>query len=114
MSDPTQREPIDTAALLATAVHDGPLWSIASAQLNANLLRLSSGQTIPEHVNSAVDVLLVVLAGRGQITIDADTYDLIPGHVVVIPRDARRSIVSQSDALAYVTCHIRRAGLLPE
>ena len=87
MSDPNHPEPIDTSALLAAAVHDGPLWSIASAQLNANLLRLSNGQAIPEHVNSAVDVLLVVLAGRGQITIDADTYDLIPGHVIVIPRD---------------------------
>jgi hypothetical protein len=34
--------------------------------------------------------------------------------VVVIPRGAQREIVSQSDPLAYVTCHVRRAGLLPE
>ncbi len=114
MRHPNHHEPIDTSALRAAAVHDGPLWSIVSAQLNANLLRLSTGQAIPAHVNSAVDVLLVVLAGRGCITIDADTYDLIPGHMVVIPRGARRSIISQSDPLAYVTCHIRRAGLLPE
>jgi quercetin dioxygenase-like cupin family protein len=114
MRHPHHHELIDTSALLAAAVHDGPLWSIASAQLNANLLRLSTGQTIPAHVNGAVDVLLVVLAGQGSITIDADTYTLFPGSVVVIPRGAQREIVSQSDPLAYVTCHVRRAGLLPE
>ena len=114
MRDPNQPELIDTSALLAAAAHDGPLWSIASAQLNANLLRLSLGQAIPEHTNSTVDVLLVVLAGRGQLTIDASIHDLIAGHVVVIPRGARRAITSQSDPLAYITCHVRRAGLLPE
>jgi quercetin dioxygenase-like cupin family protein len=114
MRHPHHHELIDTSALLATAAHDGPLWSITSAQLNANLLRLSTGQAIPAHVNDAVDVLLVVLAGQGSITIDEDTYTLFPGSVAVIPRGARRAIVSQSDPLAYVTCHIRRAGLLPE
>jgi quercetin dioxygenase-like cupin family protein len=85
MSDINQYLPIDTRSLLAAATHNGPLWSIASGQLNAKLLRLSHGQAIPAHVTSAVDVLLVVLAGQGSITIDADTYTLIPGYVVVIP-----------------------------
>ena len=96
MRHPHHNELIDTSALLAAAAHYGPLWSIASAQLNANLLRLSTGQSIPAHVNGAVDVLLVVLAGQGSITIDADTYTLFPGSVVVIPRGARARLSARA------------------
>lgn len=59
-------------------------------------------------------MLLVALAGQGRITMNDDAYDITPGSLAVIPRGARRSIVSFSDPLAYVTCHVRRAGLLPE
>ena len=38
-----------------------PLWSLASADLNATLLAWGAGEATPEHVNDERDVLLVVL-----------------------------------------------------
>jgi quercetin dioxygenase-like cupin family protein len=114
VSQPSRPAPIHAPTLTAAAAHDGPLWSTASEQLNANLLRFSAGQGIAAHVNNEVDVLVVVLGGLGRITIDEDEYDITAGTIIVIPRGARRSIASLSDSLAYVTCHRRRAGLLPE
>lgn len=43
MSQPNHGVPIHVNALLA-ADRDGPLWSTASEQINANLIRLSTGQ----------------------------------------------------------------------
>jgi quercetin dioxygenase-like cupin family protein len=114
VSQPNRPAPIHAPTLIAAADHDGPLWSNASEQLNANLLRFSAGQGIAAHVNSELDVLVVVLGGLGRITIEEDQYDMTAGAIIVIPRGTRRSIVSLSDSLAYVTCHRRRAGLLPE
>jgi hypothetical protein len=52
MSQPNHRAPVHAPTLLAAADHDGPLWSTASDQLNANLLRFSAGQGIAAHVNN--------------------------------------------------------------
>lgn len=103
----------DIAATLHDATNDGPIWSVSSEQLNVNLIRLPSGDGIAEHVNNEVDVVLVVFEGRGQATVDGAEHALHAGQVLVVPRGAARAIRCTAGPLVYLTCHRRRAGLMP-
>ena len=100
------------ASTSATAV-TGPIWSLASADLNLNLLRFTSGDGVPDHINAEVDVVGLVIAGTGTVEIDGRVEALRPGCLFFIPKGARRAIRATSDDFAYLTCHRRRAGLMP-
>jgi len=104
---------IDIAASLRQASNDGPIWSVNSEQLNVNLLRLPTGDGIAEHVNNEVDVVLVIFEGSGELTVDGVTYPLSPGRVLLVPRGATRTMRCTAGPLIYLTCHRRRAGLMP-
>lgn len=91
----------------------GPVWTAQSDDLNVNLLVFHRGQAVEEHVNSEVDVLLVGVDGEGVVSIDGEPYALPPGHTVIVPKGARRSTRVMGDRFAYLTCHRRRAGLIP-
>ena len=88
--------------------------TLDSADLNINLLVLGAAETIEEHVNSEVDVLIVAIAGQGEIAVDDQRFPLIAGQALVIAKGARRSIRPVSDRFAYLTCHRTRAGLWPK
>ena len=47
----------------------GPVWGVAAEDLNATLLVWPPGEGPAEHVNEHRDVLVVVLAGGGTLTI---------------------------------------------
>jgi quercetin dioxygenase-like cupin family protein len=104
---------IDIAASLRQATTDGPIWSVNSEQLNVNLLRLPTGDGVAAHANTELDVVLVVFEGSGELTVDGQTYPLRAGQVVVIPRGATRALRCTAGPLVYLTCHRRRAGLMP-
>lgn len=104
---------IDIAASLRHAASDGPIWSVNSEQLNVNLLRLPTGDGIPAHVNAELDVVLVVFEGDGELTVDGQTYPLHAGRAVIVPRGATRAMRCTVGPLVYLTCHRRRAGLMP-
>jgi quercetin dioxygenase-like cupin family protein len=104
---------IDIAAVLRQAGNDGPIWSINSEQLNVNLLRLPSGDGVAEHVNNEVDVVLVIFEGSGELTVDGVGYVLHAGRALLIPRGATRALRCTVGPLVYLTCHRRRAGLMP-
>lgn len=91
----------------------GPFWSVNSEQLNVNLIRLSAGQGIAEHVNGELDVLLAVFAGSGELLVDGAMYPLGVGSVVVVPRGARRSLRCVEGPLFYLSTHRQRGGLMP-
>lgn len=103
---------IDIAAALRQA-GDGPIWSVNSEQLNVNLLRLRAGDTIAAHANAEVDVVLVIFEGQGELTVDGASYGLHAGRAVVVPRGATRAMRCTAGPLVYLTCHRRRAGLMP-
>lgn len=105
--------PLDLAALIAGADHDGPIWTHTSELFNLNLLRFRRGDGVPAHRNGAVDVLIVVVAGAGEIGIDGRQHPVAAGSIVLIPRGAERSITAASEQFAYLTCHQRRGGLQP-
>ena len=103
----------DARVLLAAAEHDGPIWSSSGEQLNVNLIRLSGGAAIDAHINAELDVTIVVVEGDGLLTLDGAERRVHAGDIVVIPRGVRRAIAGASGVFAYVTCHRRRAALMP-
>jgi quercetin dioxygenase-like cupin family protein len=104
---------IDIANALRQATGDGPIWSVNSEQLNVNLVRLPSGESIADHVNSEVDVLLVVFEGQGELTVDGESSRLAAGMAALIPSGRSRALRCVRGPLVYITCHRRRPGLMP-
>jgi quercetin dioxygenase-like cupin family protein len=113
MEHPTAPTIIDPRALLLGATHDGPIWSLNSAQLNINLLRFGTGEGIPPHINDEVDVLIVIVEGEGALILGDQECPLRTGEAALIPRGTRRAIRCTSGSLAYLSCHQRRGGLMP-
>jgi quercetin dioxygenase-like cupin family protein len=91
----------------------GPIWTNTCDDLNVNLLMFRAGEEIEEHVNSELDVLVVGIAGEGVISVDGEPHPLPPGRTMIIPKGARRSTHVMGERFAYLTCHRRRAGLMP-
>jgi quercetin dioxygenase-like cupin family protein len=89
----------------------GPLWGMAGADLNATLLSWPAGHVVAEHVNAELDVLLVVLEGRGSAFVDGDTHALEAGSALLVARGARRRIDAGDGGLRYLSIHRRRGPL---
>ena len=89
------------------------LWTQQSADLHINLLTFAMGSGVAEHVNADLDVLLVGVAGAGEVEIDGQTHALRPGCAMLIPKEARRAIRSTDGPFSYLSCHRRRAMLWP-
>jgi quercetin dioxygenase-like cupin family protein len=62
-------------------------------------------------VNAEVDVLVLVMAGDGALTIDADTHQLSTGACALVPSGSARAIAAGAHGLAYLTVHRARPGL---
>ena len=92
---------------------DGVVWSLDERHdLNANLVRLSPGGGVGEHRNDEVDVLVVVLAGGGAVTVDGREVALAADRIVAVPRGAVRSIRAGDDeGMLYLTVHRQRGPL---
>jgi quercetin dioxygenase-like cupin family protein len=89
----------------------GPLWGVATDDLNATLLAWGAGERVTEHVNETRDVLVVVVAGGGTLTVDGDAIALRTGLATVIPKGARRMVEAGPAGLSYLTAHRVRGGL---
>lgn len=59
-----EREPAAVVDLLG-GIGTGPLWGMASSDLNATLLAWPPGHELVEDTKSELDVLLIVLEGGG-------------------------------------------------
>jgi quercetin dioxygenase-like cupin family protein len=90
----------------------GAVWSLARGDLNVNLVRFADGDGVEAHVNTEVDVVGVVVAGEGTLEVDGKAVAIRAGDLFYVPKGARRAITAGGD-LAYLTCHQRRAGLMP-
>jgi quercetin dioxygenase-like cupin family protein len=89
----------------------GPAWGTASEELNATLLVWRAGEGQPEHVNEGRDVVIVVIAGSGTLTVDGAAHDFRAGTLAIVPRGVTRSVVAGPDGLRCLTVHRRRGGL---
>jgi quercetin dioxygenase-like cupin family protein len=110
MPDPVP--PVDLASLAAGGNHPGALWRLDEEDLQANLIWLGRGDRIESHRNDEVDVLVVVISGRGELTLDGQVHPLAPMILAHIPKGTVRALVAIDGPLSYVSVHRRRpAGL---
>jgi quercetin dioxygenase-like cupin family protein len=103
---------VDLARLAADQERSGALWRLDGDDLQANLVRLGAGDRIQPHRNDEVDVLLVVVSGRGELTLGGQVHPLAPMALVHVPKGTVRGIAAVDGPLAYLSVHRRRsAGL---
>lgn len=89
----------------------GPLWGMASGDLNATLLAWPAGHELAEHTNAERDVLLVVLAGGGVATVDGRGHELTAGTALLVEKGTSRSIRAGDQGVRYLSVHTRRGAL---
>ena len=104
---PAADGPVDLLARSGT----GPLWGMASADLNATLLSWPAGHEVAEHVNAELDVLIVVLEGGGTASVDGEHHALAAGCALLIAQGASRRITAGDGGLRYLSIHRRRGPL---
>ena len=91
--------------------HHGVIWSVTGPrQIEANLVVLGPGGRIDEHCNSSVDVLLVVLGGSGQMTVDTVLVPLALHSLVLVPRGSTRALTAGTEGIRYLSSHIAGTG----
>jgi quercetin dioxygenase-like cupin family protein len=110
----TIHPPVDLSKLAAEAGTGRLAWSHASQDLNVNLIVLQAGEKIVLHRNDEVDVLIVGVGGKGEITVDDDVYLIAPQTAILVPRGAERGIWACEAPFAYLTCHRERMLLRPK
>ena len=103
----------DLTRRLQSAEGDGVHWTLEEpGDLNVNLVHLDAGHIVGEHTNDEVAVVIVVLAGRGRLTIDGHGTDLTTHVVANVPRMSRRSVRAADDeGLDYLSIHRSRSPL---
>jgi mannose-6-phosphate isomerase-like protein (cupin superfamily) len=89
----------------------GPLWGMASDELNATLLAWPPGHELVDDAASELDVLLVVLEGGGTAKLDGQEYVLVPGSALLVERGRTRTIRAGGEGLRYLSVHRRRGPL---
>jgi quercetin dioxygenase-like cupin family protein len=110
MPDPVP--PVDLASLAAGGNHPGARWRLDGEDLQANLIRLDRGDRIQPHRNDEVEVLVVVVSGRGELTLDGQVHQLAPMVIAHLPKGTVRAIAAVDGPLAYLSVHRRQsAGL---
>jgi quercetin dioxygenase-like cupin family protein len=104
--------PVDVASLTAGGNHPGTRWRLDGEDLQANLVRLGRGDRIEPHRNDEVEVLMVVVSGRGELTLDGQVDQLAPMVVAHLPKGTVRAVAAVDEPLVYRSVHRRRpAGL---
>jgi len=101
--------PVDLASLAAGGGDPGALWRLDGEDLRANLVRLGRGDRIAPHRNDEVEVLVVVVSGRGELTLDGQVHRLAPLVVAHLPKGTVRAIEAVEGPVAYLSVHRRRS-----
>ncbi len=90
----------------------GVVWSLPSGgDLETNLVRLDPGGAIGSHVNDEVDVVIVVVTGRGRVVIDGVDHELHRDVLARVPRGARRELLTGEEGITYLSIHRCRGPL---
>lgn len=102
-----------TAGLAPGAEPAGALWRLedSARHLDANVVRLPAGRRIDTHTGPELDVVMLVLAGSGEVRGPKNPVPAEPGALIWLPRRSQRAIVAGEDGLAYLTVHPHRPGL---
>jgi quercetin dioxygenase-like cupin family protein len=90
---------------------EGPLWGLASGDLNATLLAWRASGGPDEHVNADRDVLIFVVDGSAVVTVDGAPQELRAGGAVIVEKGRRRSVSAGPHGVRYLSVHLRRPPL---
>ena len=102
----------DLHAVAAAASGQGAVWRLTeSPDLHANVVRLPPHGVIEPHFNPDLDVLFLGIAGEGTLEVDGRTLRLRPGALVVVPRNATRSLRAAGEPLVWLSVHRRRTAV---
>jgi quercetin dioxygenase-like cupin family protein len=89
----------------------GPVWGMASSDLNATLLVWPAGHELQEHTNDERDVMLIVLEGDGVAVVDGREHGLVAGTALLIEKARSRSLRAGANGIRYLSVHTRRGAL---
>jgi quercetin dioxygenase-like cupin family protein len=106
----TDVHPKDPVVDLLGPLGSGPLWGLASSDLNATLLAWPAGHSLVEHTTE-LDVLVIVLGGDGVVTIDRRAHTISAGSALLIEKGRARAIRAGAHGIRYLTVHTRRGPL---
>jgi len=87
------------------------VWGLESEDLNATLLVWPAGAGPPEHVNEERDVLVFVVDGSAELTLDGETSVLATGDAAIVGKGCRRRLTAGPDGVRYLSAHLRRPPL---
>ena len=104
---------IDLPSWAKGATQSGPIWSHESTDLDLTLLSWAAQEGIAAHINDEVDVLLIGITGAGEVIVNDETYRLSAGQMLLIPKNAERSLRCTEEHWSYLSLHRRRRGLWP-
>ncbi len=79
-----------------------------------NEFELAAGSTTyPEHdeLKTGQDELFVILEGSGTMTIDGESFELMPGRYVYVTPESKRHIAPGSSGLRYVAIGAPAGGV---
>jgi quercetin dioxygenase-like cupin family protein len=108
------RDPQTTIVDLALPVAGrGPQWGMQSPELNATLLAWPPAGGVAAHRNAERDVLMIVLEGSAQLTLDGEQHALGDHELVLLPRGSERALVAGPSGVRYLSIHLRREPLVP-
>ncbi len=99
--------------VLAEGTHSGALWATESEDLDCTFVLWKKGEGVRPHVNSEVDVVMIVMSGSGEVLINGEGVPLTQGQVVLVPKGAERSVQVTGEGLAYLNVHKRKRKLMP-
>lgn len=91
----------------------GAAAGLQTEDLNVTVVAWPEHFTVESHVNNEVDVVSIVMSGRGEALVNGVAYPLQLGSVLVIPKGAERSFRSHSVDFRYVNLHKRKRALMP-
>ena len=120
-STPLPRLLVNTADVIDNADADGAapqaigaVWKLQTRDrdLDSNIIALPPAGGIDTHTGPDLDVLIHVLAGKGQLATEHGVVQLTPGDLVWLPRRSRRQFTAGPSGLRYLTIHQRRRSLV--
>lgn len=91
----------------------GAVWklSMSPRDLDSNLIALAPHTRIHSHTGPDLDVMFIVVDGRGEITTELDTVRIEAGDIVWLPRRSVREIIASALGVRYLTVHVHKTGL---
>ena len=117
-SDRARTDPMTMATVALDRVDDGRLvgngvhWTLEESEdLNVNLVHLDANAEVSSHINTEVDVVIVVLEGTGLLAVDGMVGALDVHTLAHVPKGAERSIHANDGGVTYLTVHRRRGPL---